>query len=319
MPTAFVLQGGGSLAAVQVGMLRALLEAGIAPDMIVGSSAGAINAVAFAQDPTDNGLARLERLWVGLRRATVFPLSPRDIVTGLVGRRDGLASPRRLRALLARTLETELLEDAPIPVHVVATDAASGQAVTLSRGRALDALLASGAMPGVFPPVPLDGLLLTDGGVAADIPILQAEALGATESYILPCVLPAEPDSTRGAVAFLLRALSQIFDRATATDLSAAQGQVHLLPAPRQAATNPFDFRHTESLIAEGYRAARTALTSAAVTSAAVTSAAVTNAAVTSAAVTNAAVTGAAVTSAALANAAAPISQVVAPKHVSLA
>jgi predicted acylesterase/phospholipase RssA len=182
--------------------------------------------------------------------------------------------------------------------------------------------------------VPLDGLLLTDGGVAADIPILQAEALGATESYILPCVLPAEPDSTRGAVAFLLRALSQIFDRATATDLSAAQGQVHLLPAPRQAATNPFDFRHTESLIAEGYRAARTALTNAAVTSAAVTSAAVTSAAVTSAAVTSAAVTSAAVTSAAvtsaavtsaavtnaaLANAAAPISQVVAPKHVSLA
>jgi hypothetical protein len=140
-------------------------------------------------------------------------------------------------------------------------------------------------------------------------------------------------------VAFLLRALSQIFDRATATDLSAAQGQVHLLPAPRQAATNPFDFRHTESLIAEGYRAARTALTNAAVTNAAVTNVAVANAAVTNAAVTNAAVTNvavanaavtnvavakaplinAAVTKAPLINAAAPISQVVAPKHVSLA
>ena len=139
--------------------------------------------------------------------------------------------------------------------------------------------LASGAMPGVFPPVPLDGRLLTDGGVAADIPILQAEALGATESYILPCVLPAEPDTTRGAVAVLLRALSQVFDRVTATDLSAAQGRIHLLPAPRQGAANPFDFRHTESLIAEGYAAAQTALTNAAPANASLTSPALADAA----------------------------------------
>jgi NTE family protein len=263
MSTAFVLQGGGSLAAAQVGMLRALFETGITPDLIVGSSAGAINAVAFAQDPTERGLIRLEQLWANLRRGTVFPINARDIIIGLAGRRDGLASPRRLRALLDRGLATELLEETPVPVHVVATDVATGQAVILSRGPALDALLASTAMPGVFPPVLLDGRLLTDGGIAADIPVLQAEALGATVTYVLPAVQPAQgPDTTRGAVAFLLRALSQVFDHATATDMTAAQGAIHLLPAPRQDVTNPFDFRRTRILIAEGYTATHAALAS---------------------------------------------------------
>jgi NTE family protein len=164
--------------------------------------------------------------------------------------------------LLARGLDTVLLQDTPIPVHVVATDTLTGGAVTLSHGPALEALLASSAMPGIFPPVPLGGRLLTDGGIAADIPILQAEALGATVSYVLPAVMPAGPEATRGAVAFLLRALSQIFDHAAATDLTAARGQIHLLPAPRLTVTNPFDFRHTKMLIAEGYTATRAALTS---------------------------------------------------------
>lgn len=260
MATAFVLSAGGSLAAAQVGMLRALLEAGITPDLIVGSSAGAINAVAFAQNPTKEGLAQLEHIWSGLRRSTVFPINALDIIGGLAGRRDGLVSPRRLRALLARGLDIELLEDTPLPVHVVATDAATGDPVILSHGPVLDALLASSAIPGIFPPVSLDERLLTDGGIAAGTPVLQAEALGATEVYVLPVVMP-EPETARGAVAFLARAFSQVFGHAAATDLSGAAGQIHLLPAPRQAITNPFDFRHTPLLMHHGYAATRAALT----------------------------------------------------------
>ena len=261
MSIAFVLQGGGSLAAGQVGMLRALVEAGITPDLIVGSSAGAINAVAFAQEPTQQGVARLEQLWAGLRRRTVFPLNPWNVVNGLAGRRDGLVSPRRLRVLLAGGLATGRLEDTRIPVAVVATDVATGQAVTLTRGAALDALLASSSMPGVFPPVPIGGRLLTDGGVSADIPILQAEALGATVTYVLPAALPpTPPDTTHGAIGFLLRTLNQVFDRAAATALDAAQTRITVLPTPQQNPTSPFDFRHTKLLIAEGYAATRAVL-----------------------------------------------------------
>jgi NTE family protein len=260
---AFVLQGGGSLAAGQVGMLRALTEAGIRADLVVGSSAGAINAVAYAQDPTPRGLARLERLWAGLRRRTVFPLNPWHVVAGLAGRRDGLLSPRRLRTLLAGGLTIGRLEDSRIPVGVVATDLATGHAVTLTQGPALDTLLASTSIPGIFPPVPINGRLLADGGVSADIPILQAEALGATVCYVLPASTPPTgPDPARGAVGLVLRALTQVFERTTAAALDATRTQVTVLPMPRQHVASPFDFRHTKPLITEGYVAARAALAS---------------------------------------------------------
>jgi hypothetical protein len=89
---------------------------------------------------------------------------------------------------------------------------------------------------------------------------MQAEALGATECYVLPAVIPSEPEAARGAMAVLARALKQIFDRAAATDLSAAQGQIHLLPAPRQTNANPFDFGHTTHLIHQGHATTRSAL-----------------------------------------------------------
>jgi NTE family protein len=261
MTTAFVLQGGGSLAAAQVGMLRALCEAGIVPDLVVGSSAGAINAVSYAHDPTPHGLDQLEALWAKVRRGTVFPINALDIVNGLIGRRNGVASPRRLRALLERCVGDRLLEDSPVPVHVIATDVATGEPVTLSSGPALEALLASTAMPGVFPPVPLDGRLLADGGVAADTPVLQAEELGATVTYVLPAVAAVRSlETARGAVAHFLRAVSHVYDRAAATDVTAARGRVHVLPAPTHHEVNPFDFRLTGTFVREGYAVARARL-----------------------------------------------------------
>ncbi|MGH3794121.1 MAG: patatin-like phospholipase family protein [Pseudonocardiaceae bacterium] len=268
MTVAFVLQGGGGLAATQVGQLRALREFGITPDLMVGTSSGALNAVAFAQDPTDVGLERLERLWTGLRRGDVFPLDALgvlgglvDVVTGLIGWRDGLVSPTRLRALIERNLMVSRLEDTAIPVHVVATDMGSGQPIVLSAGPALDALLASTALPGVFPPVVIEGRPLVDGGVAADTPIRQAEDLGATVTYVLPTVSSAPPwQLPRGAVPVLLRAISQVLGHASATDLSAARNEVHVLPAPSRIPSSPFDFRSAAELIAAGYDEAKAAL-----------------------------------------------------------
>jgi NTE family protein len=97
---AFVFQGGGSLAAPQVGALRALIEAGIQPDLVIGTSAGALNAVAFAADPTLAGVDRLELLWRSLRRKSVAPLSLRTVLAGMFGRSDGLIGNSALIELL---------------------------------------------------------------------------------------------------------------------------------------------------------------------------------------------------------------------------
>ncbi|MBL7498075.1 patatin-like phospholipase family protein [Frankia sp. CN7] len=259
---AFVFQGGGSLAAAQIGMLRALTEAGVVPDLVVGASAGALNAVAYASDPTAVGIERVADIWASLRRKDVAPLSLRGLVGGLVGRQDGLTSSTGLRHLLESGLVVPRLEQTIIPAHVVTTDLETGCPVVLSSGDAVEALLATSAYPGVFPPVTVGSRRLIDGGVSADTPVRQAESLGATTTYVLPSVGPTVGGATpelvpRGAFALALRAVNQILGNAARADMSVARGTVYLLPTPSTATVNPFDFRGTRTLIAAGYRLTR--------------------------------------------------------------
>ncbi len=218
---AFVFQGGGSSSAPQVGMLRALAEARIAPDLVVGSSAGALNAVAYASDPSAVGLHRLEELWLGLRRRHVASASMPTLARAVTGRYDGLLDPTPLAHLLRTGPASPVLQDTVIPAHVVATDLRTGEAVILSDGDTTSALLASSAFPGIFPPVDHDGSRLIDGGAAADIPLLQAETLGADVCYVLPAAIANDPGAPpRGPLAMAYHALGQMLDavaRATAT------------------------------------------------------------------------------------------------------
>jgi NTE family protein len=254
---AFVFQGGGSLTAPQVGMLRALREAGLTPDLVIGSSAGAINAAAFATDPGPAGLDRLEAVWMSLRRRHVAPLSAPTLLAAVAGRGDGLVPSSGLRSLLASAAIARTLEGTSIPVHVVATDLASGAAVVLSEGDTTEALLASCAFPGLYPPVQLGGRLLVDGGVSADVPVLQAEALGATVAYVLPAaVCDVAQSLPRGPLPLAYHALGQVLGAVARGDLAAAGGLVHVLPAPSSQAASPVDFRDTSRLIDEGYRLA---------------------------------------------------------------
>src|SRR5258708_10247357 len=98
--TAFVLAGGGSLGAVQVGMLKALARLSVVPDFVVGASVGAINGTYFAMEPDEQGVARLERVWLRLRRANVFPLSATSSILAFFGRQNHLVTPALLRALI---------------------------------------------------------------------------------------------------------------------------------------------------------------------------------------------------------------------------
>ena len=118
--TAFVFAGGGSLGAVQVGMLRELMHAGVSADLVVGSSVGAMNAAYFAGAPYAAGVGKLEKVWRGLRRHDVFPVTFRSVL-GFMGGADNLIDPSNLRKLIERNIPFANLEDAPIPVHVVAT------------------------------------------------------------------------------------------------------------------------------------------------------------------------------------------------------
>ncbi|HEX4722050.1 MAG TPA: patatin-like phospholipase family protein, partial [Pseudonocardiaceae bacterium] len=225
------------------------------------TSAGGINAFCFAQHPNAAGLDHLKRLWCGLSRKHVFPLDFVQIMAGLGGIRDGLVVPDKLRSFLDGHVGAAQVADTKIPVHLVATDLADGQPVVLSDGPAVDALMASSAIPGVFPPVWRDDRPLVDGGVSADVPVHQAEDLGSTMTYVLPTVGPGSTATVpRGAVPVLLHALSHMFGRAANNEIAAARHPVHVLPAPAHASGNPFDFGATETLIEAGYQAASEAL-----------------------------------------------------------
>ena len=252
MTTAFVLSGGGSLGAVQVGMLRALAERHIAPDLLVGTSAGALNAVFVAAHGTSPAsLDLLAATWVALRRDDVFPLRAPQMVLALAGARDALCADSGLERLVRRHVGFARLEDAPIPVHIVTTDLLTGEEVLLSEGDPVSAVLASSAIPAVLPPVRRDGRTLVDGGLADNAAISQAVALGADRVYVLPtgyaCALPTPP--TR-PLAVAVQALSLLVQRRLVSDVALYADRVDLVVLPplcplRIAAT---DFRHAAEL-----------------------------------------------------------------------
>jgi len=251
--TAFVLSGGASLGAIQVGMLHALYERGVTPDLIVGTSAGALNGAFIASRPQTVATAEaLGDIWRGMRRGRVFPLDPFAGLLGFAGLRDHLVPERGLRGIVERQLDAELLEDLPIPVHVIATDVLTGEEVRLSEGSAVDAVMASAAIPGVLPAVDWDGRTLVDGGVANNAPISHAVELGATRVYLLPtgyaCDLEEPP---RSAIAMLVHATSMLTQHRMYADVRALADVCELvvLPPPCPLTVAPFDFAHAGELI----------------------------------------------------------------------
>ena len=252
MRTAFVFAGGGSLGAIEVGMLRALVERGINADVVVGSSVGAINAVQFAADPTPQGVERLQRIWRIVRRQEVFPVSPLGALLRLLTQRGHLAAQTALRRLLERHLTVRHLEDTALPCHVIATDLLRGSEVRLSSGPAVDALLASTAIPGIFQPVRHAGRHLVDGSVTSHTPIASAIELGASRVIVLPtgmaCALDAPP---RGMVAVALHALTLLIARQLVSDVERLRdrAQVVVVPPLCPLAVSSYEFSHGGDLI----------------------------------------------------------------------
>lgn len=243
--TAFVLSGGGSLGAVQVGMLRALLEADIRPNFVVGTSIGALNGALLVAHPDLEGIGAMERLWCSIHRRDVFRISPLDLVRGTFGSQNHLFSQGGLQSLIVRAeLGFSRLEDAPVPVHVVATDLFSGDPVVISTGDTIEALVASAAIPGVFSPVDIGGRTLIDGGVVANVPVRQALALGATRVFVLPAIF-GELASVPSSALDMMQQATMIATAALARseiEQTTQSGEVHALPLPDYVAPSMFDF-----------------------------------------------------------------------------
>lgn len=249
--TAFVFAGGGSFGAIQVGMLRGLMAHGLRPDFVVGASVGAINCAYFAGDPTAAGIARLEDIWAGLSRREVFPVSLSRIA-GFFSHTSSLVDAAGLRQLIERHLPYRNLESAVLPVHIAATNLMSGASVRLSSGPAIDAVLASCAIPAVFPPILVGENYLIDGAIASNTPVVTAVDLGATRLVVLPtgyaCALEAPPTSV---IANALHALNMLIAHQLVRDLEKLAGRVAVMTVPPLCplAVSPYDFSRARELI----------------------------------------------------------------------
>jgi NTE family protein len=257
--TAFVFAGGGSLGAVEVGMLKALVERSVRPDFVVGASVGAINAAYFAGSPDAAGVERLAGIWRRLRRADVFPVSLMQGLRGLLRGRAFL-DPSALRALIRRELPYQRLEQARLPCHIVASNVLDGSEVVLSSGSASEALLASAAIPGLFPPVEIGGRHLIDGGISSNTPLSAAIALGAKRVVVLPtgyaCALTAPP---AGALAVALHALTLLIARQLVVDVLRwrERCEVRVVPPLCPIRSSPGDFSSSRELMERAEKSTR--------------------------------------------------------------
>ena len=238
--------------------MRALYERGVVPDLIVGTSAGALNgAFVASRAQTVETVDSLAEVWCGLRRGQVFPLNPLTGLLGFLGTRDHLFPASGLRRLIARHIQCDLLEQLPIPLHVITADAVSGEEVRLSRGPLLEAILASASIPAVLPPVSWHARTLMDGGVTNNTPISHAVELGARDIYVLPtghaCALQEPP---RGALAVALHAISLLMQRRLIDDIERHKSNARLvvLPPPCPLGIQPIDFSQADELITRSLR-----------------------------------------------------------------
>jgi NTE family protein len=173
------------MGAYEVGMLRALLEKDIRPDVVVGNSVGALNGAAIAADPELSTVDRLEEVWTSLDQTGVFAGSVFAGAAHLVRTRTALHSNRPLRTLIERLLPAKRFEDLKVPFQCVAASIERAAEHWFSEGPLVEAILASSAVPGILPAVAIDGEHFIDGGIVNSIPIARAVELGGTVIFVL--------------------------------------------------------------------------------------------------------------------------------------
>jgi NTE family protein len=258
MTTAFVLPGGGSLGAVQVGMLQALGERGVKPDLLVGTSCGALNAAWVAgHGMSSDSLTELAAVWTSLRRSDIFPVDVRQVLRGLVGLSPAVTANRKLRQFINTHSSISDLAQAKVPTYLVAADLLSGRGVLISTGDLATGVLASSAIPGVLPPVAHAETQLIDGALAPHAGIAQAVELGASVVYVLPagaaCALSRAP---RTAVGVALHSLTLLIEQRLIHEVAAmrAAATIKLLPPLCPLAVSAADFSHAKELIIRARR-----------------------------------------------------------------
>src|SRR4051812_35782141 len=260
--TAFVLSGGGNCGVAQVGMLRALAEAGIRPDVIIGTSVGSLNGAAIARDPSPAGVDALTEVWRGLNRELLFPDGRLTRAWRLASRKTFIWGNEGLAEVIDG-FGVEEFSELAVPLRVVACDLATGEEAVFASGPLKPALLASCALPGGYPPIEHDGHLLIDGGVIHNVPVSHALSGPASRVYVCDTSADLETHLPRSAVEVMLRAFAIARQGRAHRDLQRYEHDPRVTFLPRVVdRRRPFEFTGAEELMQAAYESARDFLAS---------------------------------------------------------
>jgi NTE family protein len=265
---AFVLSGGAALGASQVGMLRALLERGITPDLIVGTSIGAWNGLWLAAHPDLKSLDKLERVWKSITIFELFGGNVISFVTNRATKRPYLVTNEGMMRIYQRATEIGDLVDAtfeqlPIPLKVTASNLTRGETAIFDHGPVAPAVLASSAIPGLFPPLVIDGEQYVDGGLLDNGGVSVAVEAGAKQIYVLSVMTAgtqAEPVAT--LTDLIVRGLHLVAANHVHSAIRHYANRADFIVIEDNTAerSSALDFRHPTEFFATGYLAAQRAL-----------------------------------------------------------
>ncbi len=252
----FLLSGGSGLGSIQVGMIKALFEQGIIPDFFVGTSVGAINSAFMCGNPTLEGVDELEKIWISVLRKNIFPVNIFSTIVNILKRKNFLVSPKGLRRLLEKNIRYNTLADARIPCLLIATDLMTGEQVVLSSGNVIKAVLASTALPGIYPHVEMMGRFLIDGSLSGDTPLSVAAEYGAEEVFILPAGYHKTLDKApSGLIDIFAHSLNILIDHQFLRDIEIYQKDIliHIIPPVYPIGHSFYDLSRTAEYLSLAY------------------------------------------------------------------
>lgn len=253
---ALVLSGGGLLGAVQVGVLKALSQAGLRPSMVVGTSVGALNGAFVAFHPDSFGISRLENVWRDLRSSRIFDRNPFRIASTLISRRNCVFRSDLLQNLISDSLVVDDFGATEIPLYVTATDLTQGKKVVFRSGRVSRAVLASTAIPGIFCPVESDNGLLVDGALMANLDLETAVNAGAREIIAVDLTQPTDDFRSGSMTGVLYRSLELLLRQQVQRDIDLflERANITVIRPQLDHAHTLASFSHISHLIDEGER-----------------------------------------------------------------
>ncbi|MHA1561236.1 MAG: patatin-like phospholipase family protein, partial [Promethearchaeota archaeon] len=243
--------------ALEVGMLKAIVEEGYKADMVFGSSVGSLNGAFYAYDPTIEGVKLLEQTWRKIKTFDVFTPSVLTPIKNIATFGQYLLSTKNLRKLINDNVKYSRIEETKIPLFITATDINTGDEVVMNKGLLVEALLASSGIPGLFPPQRMGGRLLVDGGLVNNSPISSAVKLGAEKVVVFPIGFPYTPnEEPKNLTEIIIRTLIYLLNRQLSADYHIYKNKVQLIivPPPENITVGPHDFSKSDILIDRSYK-----------------------------------------------------------------